>query len=170
MPGVGRAGLSPSVSIRPTPTGSTISATTCMNGVSTGTTPATTATLPNEIRKGLPTLAAEPPEEAPGGTTLRLPALRRDRVFRQSSNTPTTVSESRDPRSPETVLGLASKTSLSNAHHNRAGLKDTLREVILFLRVGAGGEAVGKAAGPFRGLRAIGGQLREAARQRYRRR
>ncbi len=103
-PGVGRVVLSRWVYIRQTLTGFTIWATTCTNGVSTGTTPATTATLPNEIRKGLPTLAAEPREVAPGGTTSRLLAPRRDRVFRQSSNTPTTVSESRDPRSPETVL------------------------------------------------------------------
>ena len=102
-PGVGRAGLS-RVCIRQTHTDSTIWVTTCMNGVSTGTTPATTATPPNEIRRGLPTLAAEPREVAPGGTRSRSPALRRDRVFRQSSNMPTTVSESRDPRSSEAAL------------------------------------------------------------------
>jgi hypothetical protein len=69
----------------------------CMNGAAIGTTPATTAVLPTEIRKGLPTLAAEPREVAPGATTSKLPARQRDRVFCQSSNTPTTVSESRDP-------------------------------------------------------------------------
>src|SRR5580692_264965 len=103
-PGVGRAGLSRLVCIRRTLTGSTIWATTYTNGVSTGTTPTTMAILPNEIRKGLPTLAAEPREVAPGGTISRSPALRRDRVFRQSSNTRTTVSESRDTRSPEAAL------------------------------------------------------------------
>ena len=81
--------------------------------VSTGTTPATTSTLPNEIRQGQRTATVELREVAPGGTTSRSPALRRDRVFRLSSNTPTTVSESRDPPSPETVFShLASKASL----------------------------------------------------------
>ena len=82
-------------------TGFTIWATTCTSGGSTGTTRPTTAALPNEIREGPPTVAVEPREAAPGGTRSRSPALRRARVFRQSSNTPTMVSESRDPRSHE---------------------------------------------------------------------
>lgn len=68
-PDVGRAGLNQWVSIRPTLTDFTIWVTTCMSGVSTGTTPATTVTLPNEIRKGLPILAAEPHEVVLGGIT-----------------------------------------------------------------------------------------------------
>jgi Sulfatase-modifying factor enzyme 1 len=114
-PSVGRAGLSRWVCIRQTFTGFTIWATTCMSGVRIGTTPATTAGLPNEIRKGLQTPAGAPREVARGGTRSRSPALRRDRVFRQSSNTPTTVSESRDPRPPEAVSRPTSKASLPNA-------------------------------------------------------
>jgi hypothetical protein len=68
-----------------------------MSGVPTGMTPATTATLPNETPKGLPALDGEPREVALGGTTLRFPALRRDRASRLSSNTLITVSELRDP-------------------------------------------------------------------------
>src|SRR5262245_66433418 len=81
-PGVGRAGLSRSVCTRPALSASIIWATMCMNGAAIGTTPATTAVLPTEIRKGLPTLAAEPREVAPGATTSKLPARQRDRVFR----------------------------------------------------------------------------------------
>ena len=68
-PGVGRAGPSRWDCIHQTLTGSTIWATTCTNGASTGTTPATTAAPPNEIRKGPPTVAVEPREAAHGGTT-----------------------------------------------------------------------------------------------------
>ena len=75
-----------------------------MNGVPIGMTPITTATLPNEIRKGPPMLAAEPREVDPGGTRSRSPAQRRDRVFRQSSDTPITVSDLRDPQTHKTDL------------------------------------------------------------------
>lgn len=81
-------------------------ATTCMNGASTGMTPATMAILANEIRKGLPTRAADPREVAPGATISGSPALRRDRVFLQSSDTRTTVSESRATRSLEATPAL----------------------------------------------------------------
>ena len=80
-------------------TDSTIWVKTFMNGVSTGTTLTTTGILLNEIRKGLPTLDAERREVAPGATTLKFPEQRRDQAFHRSSNTATTVSESRDPRS-----------------------------------------------------------------------
>jgi hypothetical protein len=94
--------------------GGAIWATTYTNGVPIGTTPVTTAILPNEIRKGLATLAAEPREVDPGGTRSRFPALRRDRVFRRNSDTPITVSDSRDPQTHETLRLLGSS---AQKHH-----------------------------------------------------
>jgi hypothetical protein len=142
-----------------------------MSGVSTGTTPVTTATLPNEIRKGLPTRAAEPREVDPGGTRSRSPAPRRDRVFRQSSNTPITVSESRDPQTHESTSRLASKTSFSNAHDEPAETeKRELRKVTYVMPIGVEGQAAGEIAGPFRGPRATDGSQRVAARRRCQRR
>ena len=95
---VGRVGLKQWACIRQTLTDSTIWATMFMNGAPTGMTLATTPTLPNEIPKGLLALDGERLEVALGGITLRFHALRRDRVFPQSLNTPITVSELCDPR------------------------------------------------------------------------
>ena len=81
----------------------------------TGTTPATTAALPNEIRVDPATLIAVPREVAPGGTTSRSAERPRVRVFRQGSNTPTTVSESRDPRSPVFGSPIITKDAVSVA-------------------------------------------------------
>ena len=88
---------------------------TFMNGVSTGTTLTTTGILPNEIRKGLSTPDAERREVAPGATTLRFPERRRDLAFHRSSNTPTTVSGSRDLRSTPPAFLRKPIWSLSRA-------------------------------------------------------
>src|SRR5208283_4206522 len=72
--------------------------TTYMNGVPTGTTPTSTVTLQNAIRVGPAMAVAVPREVAPGDTTSRSAEPPRAPVFHQSSNTPTTVSESHDHR------------------------------------------------------------------------
>ena len=96
-------------------TDSTIWVKTFMNGVPTGTTPTTTGILLNEIRKGLPTPDAERREVAPGATTLKFPEQRRDLAFHRSSNTPTTVSGSRDLRSTPPAFLRKPIWSLSRA-------------------------------------------------------
>jgi hypothetical protein len=52
---------------------------------------------------------------ASGGTTSRSAERPRVRVFRQGSNTPTTVSESRDPRSPVFGSPIITKDGVSVA-------------------------------------------------------
>src|ERR1700757_4644081 len=94
---VGRTGQSQWDFIRQTLTASIMWATTYMSGVLIGTMPATTTSLPSEIRVDPATGVAVPREVAPGGTTSRSAELRRAQVFRQRSNIPTTASESLAP-------------------------------------------------------------------------
>ena len=139
-----------------------------MSGVSTGMTLATTVTLPNETRKGPannwpPSLArwllAAPHKGCPHcgafeySARVQIHRLRfqnRAILYYLKFSLLAAKSEFRTP----TINGSDCKT------HSQGG--------VLFPRVGAGAEAVGKTARPFRGLLATGGLSCKAARRRCR--